>query len=52
MDASERKANDQDGGKDFEGFGPADQGANQPERHEQGGDGKNAADHGAEVAFV
>src|SRR6266852_4751435 len=38
--------------KDFESFFPTDHRAHQPERNDNGGDRKNAADHGTEVAFI
>ena len=49
--SGERNADDEDGGKDFESFGPTDHGADEPEGKDDGGDGKNAADHGGDVAF-
>ena len=49
--SGERNADDEDSGKDFEGFGPTDHGANKPEGNDDRGDGKDAADHGGDVAF-
>jgi len=51
LGASERQADDQDRRKNLPSFGPADHGANQPEGDDHSGDGKDAADHGTEVAF-
>ena len=50
--AREGDADDEDGGRNFPRFGPADHGANEPERDDDRGDRKDAADHGAEIAFV
>ena len=52
LGASEGDADDEDGRKDFDSFGPTDHGADEPEGHDYRGDGKDAADHGAEIAFV
>src|SRR6266403_976479 len=48
----EGATDDQDGRKDLKGFPPTDHRADQPERNDDGGDRKNAADHGAEVTFI
>src|SRR5438876_893143 len=45
-------ADNEDGGKDLPGFPPTDHGADQPEGNRDSSDGKDAADHGAEVALV
>ena len=47
----ERNANDENGGEDFNSFRPTDHGPHEPEGHDDGGDGENAADHGVEIAF-
>ncbi len=51
LGASEGDADNQDGWKDFESFRPTDHSANQPEGNDNGSDGKNAANHGAEIAL-
>src|SRR6266481_3503572 len=48
----EREADYQDRGKNFPGFRPTDHGANEPEGDNYRGDREDAADHGAEIAFV
>ncbi len=47
----EGAADDEDGRKHFKRFRPADHRTNQPERHDNRGDRKNASDHRTQIAF-
>ena len=51
LHSGEGNADNENGGKNFPGFFPADHGANQPKRNENGGERKDAAKHDVEVVF-
>src|SRR5579859_1128372 len=51
LSASEGDADNEDSRQNFKRFRPTNHGANQPEGDEDRRDGKNAADHGAQVTF-